>query len=96
MFCDIKYTVYGRLLQANVGECRNGDDDPQRISCAVIITISQVFPLPYPLADYDVSKLCQKTLWGSILKGNIDWSILQHIRVRVVSGPKFAAIIISH
>ena len=32
-----KYTVYGRHLQANVGHCRNGDDEPQRISFAVIM-----------------------------------------------------------
>ena len=36
-----KYTVYGRHLQANVGQCRNGYDEPQRISFAVIITITQ-------------------------------------------------------
>ena len=40
-FAVDKYTVYGRHLQANVGQCRNGDDEPQTISFAVIITITQ-------------------------------------------------------
>ncbi len=37
--CSNKYTVYGRHLQANVGQCRNGDNEPQRISFAVIIFV---------------------------------------------------------
>ena len=35
---ELKYTAYGRHLQANVGQCRNGDSEPQAISYAVIIT----------------------------------------------------------
>ncbi len=38
---NTKYTVYGRHLQANVGQCRNGDDELLRISFAVTITITQ-------------------------------------------------------
>ena len=38
---NFKYTAYGRHLRANVGQCRNGDDEPQRISFVAIITIAQ-------------------------------------------------------